>query len=89
MTLGRTDVRIRLPLGSNNVLGAHTSNLTSVASFLPSFTKWAGQPTHSWGLVPSRRAGSEPTRPEQLIASGQILQGCRGVKSHVEPPSRP
>lgn len=52
MTLGRADVRIRLRRSSNNVLGAHTSNLTSLASFLPSSTNSAAQPTHRWGLVP-------------------------------------
>ena len=89
MTLGRADVKIRLPRRCNNVLGAHTSNLTSLASFLPSSTNSAGQPTHSWGLVPDRRAVSEPTSPEPLIASGQILRGWRGMKFHVEPLSAP
>lgn len=60
MALGGADVRIRLcGERSNNVLKSHTFNLISLASFLPSSTNTAGQPTHSWGLITEReKSGS-------------------------------
>lgn len=53
---------------SNDVLEAHTFSLTSLASSLPSLpplTRPANPPTAGAGSLTERRAGTEPTSPEQ------------------------
>lgn len=87
MTLGRADMRIRLcwrRLIKRWGL-THPTSPPWLPFSPPPLTGPANPPTAgAWSPIEGRGL-SLPVR-SRLIASGQILQGWRGMKSYVEPP---